>query len=144
MEESGWKYLELFTMGVLEATGKKDMLKHVLVRMEPEAVKNTLHCYIDGSVEPEVMKDIPLKSEFMVRIKCADKESGLFLTAKGKACIREVKHEEKGLYVRIDVKILGIAAYTRQTDEKGIDSLEPLYNDITGRELKIAKQITAY
>lgn len=144
MEENGWKYLELFNMGVLEATGKKDLLKHVLVRIEPEAAKNTLHCFMDGTAEPEMLKDIPLKKEFMVRIKCADKESGLFLTAKGKACVIEVGHEKQGLYVRLDVKVTGIAAYTKQTDEKGIDSLEPLYNDMTDREHKKAKLIEQY
>lgn len=144
MEQNGWQYLELFNMGVLEATGKKDMLKHVLVRIEPEAAKNTLHCIIDGTVEPELMKDIPLRAEFMVRIKCADKETGLFLTAKGKACVREVAHHVKGLYVRLDVKITGIAAYTKQTDEKGIDTLEPLYNELPDREHKKAKLIEHY
>lgn len=144
MEENGWKYLELFNMGVLEATGKKDLLKHVLVRIEPEAAKNTLHCFMDGTAEPEMLKDIPLKKEFMVRIKCADKESGLFLTAKGKACVLEVGHENQGLYVRLDVKVTGIAAYTKQTDEKGIDTLEPLYNELPEREHKKAKLIDHY
>ena len=144
MDGSGWKYLELFNIGVLEATGKKDLLRHVLVRMEPDAAKNRLHCFMDGSVEPEMMKDIPLKSEFMVRIKCADKETGLFLTAKGKACVTEIGHGEKGLHVRLDVKITGIAAYTKQTDEKGIDSLEPLHNDLPDREHKRAKLIEHY
>jgi hypothetical protein len=144
MEENGWKYLELFNMGVLEATGKMDLLKHVLVRMAPEAAKNTLHCFIDGTLEPEVMKDIPLKREFMVRIKCADKETGLFLTAKGKACVHEVGYKKQGLYVRLDVKVTAIAAYTKQTDEKGIDTLEPLYNELTEREHKKAKLIEHY
>lgn len=144
MEENGWKYLELFNMGVLEATGKKAVLNHVLVQLKPEAARNTLHCFIEGTVEPEMLKDIPLQKEFMVRIKCADKETGLFLTAKGKACVRELGHEKQGLNVRLDVKITGIAAYTKQTDEKGIDSLEPLYNDMTDRELKKAKLIEQY
>ncbi len=144
MEENGWKYLELFNLGVLEATGKMDLLKHVLVRMEPDAEKNTLHCYIDGTAEPEMLKEIPLKKEFMVRIKCADKETGLFLTAKGKACVREVGHGKSGLNVRLDVKITGIAAYTKQTDEKGIDTLEPLYNELPDREHKKAKLIEHY
>lgn len=144
MENNGWKYLEQFNIGVLEATGRKTTLKHVLVTLNPDAGKNSLHCFIDGTTEPETMKDIPLKSEFMVRIKCADKESGLFLTAKGKACVKEIGHGEKGIQVMLDVKITGIAAYQKETDEKGIDSLQPLFNDMTTREDNRAKVIAHY
>jgi hypothetical protein len=140
----GWQYLEQFSMGVLEAAGRKSDLKHVLVKLEPDAVKGLLHCFIDGTIEPEEMKDIPVRKEFMVRVKCADKEAGLFLTTKGKACITDIGHGPEGLKVRIDVKISSIAAYRKQVDEKGIESLEPLYNDMTTREDKKAKQISGY
>lgn len=140
----GWKYLEQFNMGVLEAVGRKSTLKHVLVKMEADAAKGILNCFIDGTAEPGEMKDIPVRSEFMVRIKCADKEAGLYLTTKGRACIREIGHEPQGLQVRLEVKIMSIAAYRKQIDEKGIESLEPLYNDMTTREDKKAKVIAGY
>jgi hypothetical protein len=141
---NGWEYLEQFNTGVMEAAGKKSTLKHVLVRMEHDVAKRSVNCLIDGTVEPEVMRNIPIRTEFMVRIKCADRESGIYLTAKGKACVKEIGHGPEGLQVRLDVKIYGIAAYRKQTDEKGIDFLEPLYNDMTAREDKKAKEITHY
>lgn len=144
MDNEAWKYLERFTIGVLQATGKKTELKHVLVQMEADAAKNSLHCFIDGTVEPEMMKDIPLKSEFMVRIKCADKDEGIYLTAKGRACVKDIGHGKEGMRMHLDVKVTGVAAYKKVTDEKGIDSLEPLYNDMTTREDKRAKVITGY
>jgi hypothetical protein len=140
----GWEYLQQFNMGVMEAVGKKTVLKHVLVRMDHDAAASLVHCYIDGTVEPEIMRDIPIRKEFMVRIKCADKETGLYLTAKGKACIKEIGHGPEGLKVGFDVKVASIAAYRMQTDEKGIDFLEPLYNDLTTREDKKAKDIAGY
>jgi hypothetical protein len=58
--------------------------------------------------------------------------------------VLEVGHEKQGLNVRLDVKVTGIAAYTKQTDEKGIDTLEPLYNELPEREHKKAKLIEHY
>jgi hypothetical protein len=142
--ENGWQYLEQFNTGVMEAAGKKTTLKHVLVRFETNVEKKSLNCLIDRTLEPEIMRDIPIRTEFMVRIKCADKESGLYLTAKGKACVKEIGHGPEGLQVRLDIKIMSIAAYQKETDEKGIDFLTPLYNDLTTREDKKAKLITAY
>jgi|ADGO01.1.fsa_nt_gi hypothetical protein len=142
--ENGWTYLQRFTTGVLEAAGRKSRLKHVLVTLQPDVVKNILQCFIDGSVEADDMKDIPVRSEFMVRIKCVDKDAGIYLTAKGKACIKQIGHGKKGLQVKMDVKIFSVAAYKKVVDENGIDSLEPLYNDLSPREEKRAKIITAY
>jgi hypothetical protein len=142
--ENGLKYLEQFSTGVMEAAGKKTTLKHVLVRFEVNADKKSLNCLINDTLDPAIMRDIPIRTEFMVRIKCADKESGLYLTAKGKACVKEIGHGPEGLQVRLDIKIMSIAAYQKETDEKGIDYLSPLYNDLTTREDKKAKVITAY
>lgn len=94
--ENGWTYLQRFTTGVLEAAGRKSRLKHVLVTLQPDVVKNILQCFIDGSVEADDMKDIPVRSEFMVRIKCVDKDAGIYLTAKGKACIKTNWPRQKG------------------------------------------------
>lgn len=140
----GWNYLQQFNLGVMEAVGKKTVLKHVLVTMKHDAESGIVRCFIDGTVEPEIMRDIPIRKEFMVRIKCANKETGLYLTTKGKACVKEIGHGPEGLQVGFDVKIASIAAYRMQTDEKGIDFLEPLYNDMTTREDKKAKVITGY
>jgi hypothetical protein len=142
--DNGWNYLEQFNTGVMEAAGKKTTLKHVLVRFESNVDKKSLNCLIDGTLEPEIMRDIPIRTEFMVRIKCADKDSGLYLTAKGKACVKEIGHGPEGLQVRLDIKIMFIAAYRKETDENGIEYLEPLYNDLTAREDKKAKLITGY
>jgi hypothetical protein len=142
--ENGWQYLEQFDMGVLEAAGKKTDVKHVLVNMEHDAERKTVHCAINGTVEPEMMRNIPIRSEFMVRIKCADKETGIYLTAKGKACVKEIGHEREGLHVKMDIKISSIAAFQKQVDEKGIETLEPLYNDLTTREDKKAKVLETY
>jgi len=142
--ENGWNYLEHFNTGVLEATGKKATLKHVLVTMEHDPAKNTLHCFINGMVEPEMVRDLPLQSEFMVRIKCADKDEGLYLTAKGRACVKEIGHDADGLRAAFDVKITGIAAYRKETDENGIDYLKPLHNNLTVREERRSKKITDY
>ena len=142
--ENGWRYLEQFNVGVLEAAGRKSSLKHVLVSLQPDALRNVLHCFIDGSVEAEDMKDIPVRSEFMVRVKCADKDAGLFLTAKGKACVKELGHGKRGLQVKMDVKVFSVAAYKKVIDEKGIESLEPLYTDMSAREDRRAKVITDY
>lgn len=142
--ENGWRYLEQFNVGVLEAAGRKSRLKHVFVNLQPDAARNVLHCFIDGSVEADDMKDIPVRSEFMVRIKCADKDAGIYLTAKGKACVKELGHGARGLQVRMDVKIYSVAAYKKAIDEKGIESLEPLYTDMSPREDRRAKVITDY
>lgn len=131
-------------MGVLEAAGKKTDIKHVLVNLEHDAEKKTVHCAIHGTIEPEMMRDLPIRTEFMVRLKCADKETGLFLTAKGKACVKEIGHEAAGLRVKMDIKISSIAAFQKQVDENGVEFLDPLYNDLTTREDKKAKEITAY
>ena len=142
--DTGWNYLEQFNIGVMEAAGKKTTLKHVLVRFEPNPGKTSLNCLIDGMLDPAIMRDIPIRTEFVVRIKCADKEAGLYLTAKGKACVKEIGHGPEGLQVRLDVKITSIAAYRKKVDEKGIDFLEPLYNDLTVREDRKAKIIEHY
>ena len=141
---SGWEYLEKFNTGVLEATGRKTNLRHVLIRMEPDAAKNTVHCFINGTADDNALKDLPLKSEFMVRIKCADKEEGLYLTTKGQACVKEIGHGPEGVQVLLDVRIAGIAAYRKEVDEKGIDNLVTLFNDMTTREDKRARVITDY
>ena len=142
--ENGWEYLGQFNTGVLEATGKKTTLKHVFVTFEVEAEKRLLNCLINGSVEPGEMKDLPIRTEFMVRIKCANKETGIYLTTKGKACVREIGHGPEGLQVKLEIKISSIAVYEKITDEKGIDSLQPIYNDLTTREHKKAKAIESY
>jgi hypothetical protein len=142
--ENGWKYLEQFNTGVLEATGKKTTLKHVFVTFEVEAEKRSLNCLINGSVDPGEMKDLPIRTEFMVRIKCANKETGIYLTTKGKACVREIGHGPEGLQVKLEIKISSIAAYEKITDEKGIEALQPIYNDLTTREHKKAKAIEGY
>lgn len=140
----GWEYLEKFDIGVLEAVGKKTNLRHVLVRMEHDVAKKTVHCFINGTADDNALKDLPLKTEFMVRIKCADKEEGIYLTTKGKACVKETGNGPEGVQALLDVRITGIAAYRKVVDEKGIDDLVTLYNDMTSREDKRARVINDY
>mgnify|MGYP000447322916 CR=1 FL=1 len=140
----GWEYLEQFNMGVLEATGRKTTLNHVLVNIQHDGSRKTIQCFINGTAEPEMLKDLPLKTEFMVRLKCVDKEAGVYLSAKGRACVKEVGHGPEGLQAHFEIKISAIAAYSKQTDENGIDSLQPLYNDLPNREDRKAKLLTHY
>jgi hypothetical protein len=144
MENNGWNYLRHFDKGVIEATGRKATLKHVIVSMQHDAAKGIVHCFIDGTAEPEMMQGLSPGSEFMVRIKCVDKEAGSYLTARGKASLREKSEGANGLRAAVDIKITGVAAYHKETDENGIDYLVNVYNDMNEREDKKAKLITDY
>ena|GEM_PF-1436545 len=142
--EEGWYYLEQFSTGILEAAGRKVLLKHVLAQLEHFPQEQLVRCYVSGITNRAAARSLGADGVFTVRIKCVDKDARIYLTAKGKANVESYEHTGSGLSARVRIYITGIAAYRMETDGQGNNFLQALYNNMTAAEEQRARLLNRY
>jgi hypothetical protein len=142
--QEGWHYLEQFSTGIIEAAGRKVSLKHVLAQLEHYPEEQLVRCYVSGITNRAAARSLGADVVFTVRIKCVDKDSGVYLTAKGRASVEDYGQSADGINARLRIRITGIAAYRMETDAQGNNFLQALYNNMTTAEEQRAKLINRY